>query len=71
MKTKNGGYLKDGFVVDSDETEESGDFSDEDEDEVEDEASCDLTPVKDEQILDLDELNSELAEEEYDYSDEE
>jgi hypothetical protein len=66
MKTKKGGYLKDGFVVDSDETEES-----EVDDDDEDEASSEVTPVKDEEVIDLDELNSELAEEEYDYSDEE
>ena len=66
MKTKNGGYLKDGFVVDSDETEESGDYDDDD-----DESSKSTSQKeKEEQVLDLDDLNSELAEEEYEYSDE-
>ena len=69
MKTKNGGYLKDGFVVDSDETEESGDFDDDDDDEESYKSSP--TKEKDELVLDLDDLNSELAEEEYEYSDEE
>lgn len=69
MKTKNGGYLKDGFVVDSDETEESGDFDDADDDE--DSYKSSPTKEKEETVLDLDDLNSELAEEEYEYSDEE
>ena len=54
-KTKNGGYLKDGFVVDTSSCDENED-NDEDEDE-------------DEDILNLDEIGSELTEEEYDYSD--
>jgi len=56
--TKKGGYLKDGFVVDSSETEEySGS-----EDEYEDEADTEETSDKDDALLDV---GSELSEEPY------
>lgn len=68
-KTKKGGYLKDGFVVDTDSSTErsetgSDDESDEDEtgdDDVKDTSDSD-TPLL------LDDIGSELSEEEYDYS---
>jgi hypothetical protein len=73
MKTKNGEYLKDGFVVDSDETEEevSCDVDEEEEEllELEEEDA-------DEEQIDLEDddlelsCGSELEEEEYEYSDE-
>ena len=65
-KTKNG-YLKDGFVVDSSDTEEtgsgSGSISEEEDDEVEEteeseEPDCDV---------EIEDLGSELSEESYDY----
>ena len=65
MKTKKGGYLKDGFVVDSSDTEEIID-SEEDEDNVED-IRDDISELEEELLLE--ELGSELSEEGYDYSD--
>jgi hypothetical protein len=67
MKTKNGGYLKDGFVVDSSDIEES-DSSDTDDENSEDiiDESCDC----DEELI-LEDIGSELSEESYDYSDDE
>ena len=66
-KTKQG-YLKDGFVVDSSDTEESDekaaeDESDEDEEEDEDETE----EESDEDDIVIEELGSELSEESYDY----
>ena len=65
MKTKKGGYLKDGFVVDSSDTEEIIGSDTEDED-LED-SSHETSEVEDE--ANLEELGSELSEEAYDYSD--
>jgi hypothetical protein len=65
-KTKQG-YLKDGFVIDSDEEDESvGSSMDEEDDDVKD-----LTEEEDEldEGLVLEDIGSELSEEEYDYSD--
>ena len=83
MKTKKTGYLKDGFVVDSDEEEEvvasdvdeESDEDDEnsDEDVSEDDNDCDETDAKSD-LVDNESDNisagSELDEESYDYSDE-
>ena len=83
MKTKKTGYLKDGFVVDSDEEEEviasdADEESDEedddsDEDDSDDNTDCDEAEAKFE-LVDNDSDNisagSELDEEKYDYSDE-
>jgi hypothetical protein len=63
-KTKQG-YLKDGFVVDSSDTEENtpeGTDEDEDEDEEEEED-------EDEEELVIEDIGSELSEESYDYDD--
>lgn len=61
MKTKNGGYLKDGFVVDSsDAEEEMTDSSEEDEDELD--KSEDITEEEEEIIEDV---GSEISEEAY------
>jgi hypothetical protein len=73
MKTKSG-YLKDGFVVEtnSDEDDEGGEEDDEDEDEDEDDDDED-DEDEDDEDLDLEEdcsEGSELDEESYDYSDE-
>lgn len=74
LKTKNGGYLKDGFVIDSDEEEA------EDEDYETADDSDDVVPNKNKQKnnmaveveeLIIDEIGSELSEEIYEYSDEE
>jgi hypothetical protein len=64
MKTKKGGYLKDGFVVDSDDTEEDNYYSEEDETPTEE------TETEDDEIV-LDEPGSELSEESYIESDNE
>ena len=65
-KTKNG-YLKDGFVVDSSDTEEDEDVTDEDdeEDDCDDEDDTDHVDGEDETELEM--IGSELSEEEYDY----
>ena len=65
-KTKTGGYLKDGFVVDGSETEEdeitSSDVDDEDESE-------ETVEELEEEELELEDIGSELSEDSYDYSD--
>ena len=68
-KTKKGGYLKDGFVVDSDEEDPdlSEDESDADSDEFDDSVETSDPDAKGDAIL-LGEIGSELSEEEYDYS---
>ena len=70
-KTKQG-YLKDGFVVDSSDTEESDKQSKEediDEDEETDEtANSEEQSNEDDEIV-IEELGSELSEESYDYDD--
>jgi hypothetical protein len=68
-KTKKGGYLKDGFVVDTDsstERSETGSDDESDEDETGDDDVKD-TSDSDTQLL-LEDIGSELSEEEYDYS---
>lgn len=66
-KTKNG-YLKDGFVVDSSDTEEAFESSECEEDcvwDTEDEEKEEET----EEVLNLEDVGSELSEESYDYDD--
>jgi hypothetical protein len=70
-KTKHG-YLKDGFVVDSSDTEdnsvsdsEEADNDDDDEDEDEDDDELE----ENESDLEIDDVGSELSEESYDYDD--
>ena len=64
-KTKDG-YLKDGFVVDSSDTEEEiSETDDEDEDEDEEETEC----LDCEDGLELEMIGSELSEDEYEYED--
>ena len=63
LKTKKGGYLKDGFVIDSSDTEEAAGSETEDED---DEVSD--KPSEEEELV-VEEIGSELSEEAYDYSD--
>jgi hypothetical protein len=72
-KTKSG-YLKDGFVVDSSDTEEatpsgSEDSDDEDIDDDEDDEDHENIDVDDEGDLVIDDVGSELSEESYDYDD--
>jgi hypothetical protein len=70
MKKKKGGYLKDGFVVDSSDGEdEEGASETEDEDDNTEEPTDESGEIDDELILD--EIGSELSEESYDYSDDE
>ena len=67
-KTKKGGYLKDGFVVDSDD--EDSISSDSSGDGCESETDDDSV-VEPEEPLQFVDIGSELSEESYDYSDEE
>lgn len=60
MKTKKGGYLKDGFVVDSSDAEEETGSDNES-----DEPSCTSGDVEEEEELILEDLGSELSEESY------
>jgi hypothetical protein len=71
-KTKNG-YLKDGFVVDSSDTEDedydgSSDCEDEDEDETN---TISQEETKEGEDLELEDVGSELSNDEYDYSSDE
>lgn len=65
MKTKEG-YLKDGFIVDDDDEDEEGDYEEEDLDYE----GGDEDDEEDDEEDDLDECGSELAYEDYVYSDE-
>jgi hypothetical protein len=68
-KTKNG-YLKDGFVVDSDcEDDEEEEEDDEEEEEEEEEDVAEEDEIDD--AIVLEDIGSELSEEDYDYSDSE
>lgn len=71
-KTKNG-YLKDGFVVDSSDTEdEEYDGSSEEEDDDEDETSeTSEDENKEGDEMELEDIGSELSHDDYDYSSEE
>jgi hypothetical protein len=71
MKTKKGGYLKDGFVVDSSDTEEATGTGSETEDEDADIDEIEDTNDEQEDELLLEDVGSELSEEGYDYSDDE
>lgn len=67
-KTKSG-YLKDGFVVDSSDTEETLDSeSEEIDDEDEDESDKYVEGEEDSELV-VDDIGSELSEESYDYDD--
>jgi hypothetical protein len=65
-KTKDG-YLKDGFVVDSSDTED--DFPELSDDEDVDDADNEESSDDDEEKLIMDDIGSELSEESYDYND--
>jgi hypothetical protein len=69
-KTKQG-YLKDGFVVDSSDTEEnnSGDNSEDASEEEDQDESEEISEDQDDDLV-IEELGSELSEESYDYDDE-
>ncbi|NQV77324.1 MAG: hypothetical protein HQ490_03100 [Lutibacter sp.] len=64
-KTKQG-YLKDGFVVDSSETEED-EHDTEDDDVTEDDDDTDDSDKQEDEDLLIDDIGSELSEEKYDY----
>jgi hypothetical protein len=69
MKTKKGGYLKDGFVVDSSDPEDIDVFdSDEDDDDDDDEPTGTSSEELEDELI-LEDVGSELSEESYDYSD--
>ena len=64
MKTKKGGYLKDGFVVDSSDTD--GDYEDDDDDDEISGETVDTTDECEEETeFKLGEIGSELSEESY------
>ena len=65
-KTKQG-YLKDGFVVDSSDTEENSPLGSESENEEEDDSDDENEPDDDDMVMD--DVGSELSEESYDYDD--
>ena len=65
MKTKKGGYLKDGFVVDSSDTEGDGDGDDEEDNDVELVEETDTSEDLEEPEFNLEEIGSELSEESY------
>lgn len=71
-KTKHG-YLKDGFVVDSSDTEEQSPSNSESSDETNDDSEEDDSDEMDENDADddlvIDDVGSELSEESYDYED--
>ena len=67
-KTKNGGYLKDGFVVDSDDDDEACSDSDND---SESDTIHESVQEEPEDVLNLVDIGSELSEEMYEYSDNE
>jgi len=68
-KTKQG-YLKDGFVVDSDSSDEKDAYGSDDSGIDEDESDDSDEQNVEEEILELEDLGSELSEEEYDSSSE-
>lgn len=70
-KTKNG-YLKDGFVVDSEDTEEDNYMSSDEDDDDDDGEDSGSTNSKDEDSgLEMEDIGSELSEDGYEYSDDE
>jgi len=69
-KTKQG-YLKDGFVVDSDDADENAsNTSSEEDDDVEDDNSVEDKESDEQETETIEELGSELSEESYDYDSE-
>jgi hypothetical protein len=69
-KTKKGGYLKDGFVVDSEsssEHSETGSETEDEDDDINDDINDSSDTEPDIPLL-LEEIGSELSEEAYDYS---
>jgi hypothetical protein len=68
LKTKKGGYLKDGFVIDSSDTEEAAGSETEDEDDEVSDKHSDKHSEEEEELV-VEEIGSELSEEAYDYSD--
>jgi len=73
-KTKTGGYLKDGFVVDDDENgdddDDISDSSDESDDDTGDDGDANGCTDGDDGLI-LEDIGSELSEDNYDYSDSE
>jgi hypothetical protein len=70
-KTKSG-YLKDGFVVDSEDTEDETYMSSDEDDEDDDGEDSGSTNSKDEDSgLEMEDIGSELSEDGYEYSDDE
>ena len=65
-KTKNG-YLKDGFVVDSSDTDEEYESCDESDYDVDAEPKNDANDDDDDELADEIDIGSELSEESYDY----
>ena len=75
LKTKVGGYLKDGFVVDNSDDEDDGENEDDDdlsfdEDDSSENSNNKNEVIEDDEEDDVDGFGSELEYEEYEYSDE-
>jgi len=68
-KTKQG-YLKDGFVVDSESSDDKDEYGSDDNDEDEDEDEDEEEEDGPEEVLELEDIGSELSEEEYESSSE-
>jgi hypothetical protein len=68
LKTKKGGYLKDGFVIDGSDNEDELDNDNLDDDNLE-ETITNSENDDDELELEIGDIGSELSEEDYDYSD--
>jgi hypothetical protein len=68
-KTKDG-YLKDGFVVDSSDTESTSSYEDSDDEDEDDDVDSVAKDEEEEESSDIDDAGSELSEESYDYEDE-
>ena len=66
-KTKQG-YLKDGFVVDSSDTEESDEHVSNEEDDDDDEVETEESDETEDDGIVIEDLGSELSEESYDYN---
>lgn len=64
-KKTSSGYLKDGFIVESDNEEDS--YSDEDDEEDEEEETEDDKNGEEIDLLELEDMGSELSEESYTY----
>ena len=68
-KTKKGGYLKDGFVEDADDSNDDDDMSGSEDESEDDSCGDEANDAGADDGLILEDIGSELSEEDYDYSD--